>query len=342
VLTKATAATQAQDPKLREKFDILISTPLRLVHAIQQDHLKLNHVRHLILDEADKLLELGFLEQTDEIFAACSNPRLQKSMFSATIPAGVESLAKSVMKDPVRVVIGVKNAATETIKQALAYVGQEEGKLIAIRQLIQAGLKPPVLVFVQSIERAKELFRELIYDGINVDVIHSERTKAQRDAVVSKFRAGQIWVLISTELMARGLDFKGVSLVINYDFPQTVQSYVHRVGRTGRAGKAGEAITYFTTDDAPYLKTIVNVMRESGCDVPEWMLSLKNTSKKFKKTLKQQPIQRKSISTMSSYDKKRIAHKREIIENDKKRRKLADGATGEVGEQARNHAKDNE
>lgn len=101
------------------------------------------------------------------------------------------------------------------------------------------------------------MFRELVYDGINVDVIHSERTKAQRDAIVSKFRTGQIWVLISTELMARGLDFKGVSLVINYDFPQTVQSYIHRIGRTGRAGRAGESVTYFTNDDAPYLKTYV-------------------------------------------------------------------------------------
>lgn len=135
------------------------------------------------------------------------------------------------MRDPLRIVIGTRNAATETITQQLVYVGGEEGKLVAVRQLMQrGGLKPPVLVFVQSIERAKELFHELVYDGINVDVIHSERTKAQRDRVVEGFRAGKIWILIATELMARGLDFKGVNLVINYDFPQTVQSYIHRIG----------------------------------------------------------------------------------------------------------------
>ncbi|RUS22252.1 putative ROK1-ATP-dependent RNA helicase [Endogone sp. FLAS-F59071] len=361
VLTKATAATQAQDPKLRQKFDILISTPLRLVHALQQEEMELDHVRHLVLDEADKLLDLGFLSQTDEIFAACTHPRLQKSLFSATIPAGIESLASTAMRDPLRIVIGTRNAATETITQQLVYVGGEEGKLIAVRQLVQrGGLKPPVLVFVQSIERAKELFHELVYDGINVDVIHSERTKAQRDRVVEGFRAGRIWILIATELMARGLDFKGVNLVINYDFPQTVQSYIHRVGRTGRAGRAGEAITYFTRDDAQYLKSIVNVMKESGCDVPDWMLTLKKPrwvsenpsniilwsfffdqgthnlylmllrgtphSKTAKKNLKQRPVERGTINTMSSYDKKKIAHKRDIIENQKKRKAVAEDA----------------
>ncbi|CAG8529389.1 10320_t:CDS:10 [Funneliformis mosseae] len=328
MLTKATAATQAQAPQLREKFDILISTPLRLVHAIQEENIELKNVRHLILDEADKLLELGFLEQTDEIFAACSNMKLQKSLFSATLPSGVEALANNFMKDPIRVIVGLRNAATETIKQKLIYVGQEEGKLIAIRQLIQEGLKPPVLIFVQSIERAKELFHELIYDGINVDVIHSERTKAQRDSIVLKFRQGKIWVLIATELMARGMDFKSVNLVINYDFPQSVQSYIHRIGRTGRAGRSGEAVTYYTKDDALYLKSIVNVMRESGCEVPEWMFQLKNPSKVSKQQLRKKPVERKTISTRSTYDLKKMKHKKEIIEASKKRkaRKLASAA----------------
>ncbi|KAF9436477.1 RNA-dependent ATPase rok1 [Entomortierella beljakovae] len=320
MLTKATAATQGQAPHLRQKYDILISTPLRLVHAIQQEKMELDHVRHLILDEADKLLEQGFLEQTDEIFAACSHASLQKSLFSATLPSGVEALANTFMRSPIRIVIGSKNAATETINQKLVYCGSEEGKLIAIRQQIQSGLKPPVLIFVQSIERAKELFHELIYDGINVDVIHSERTKAQRDKIVEGFRQGKIWVLIATELMARGVDFKGVNLVINYDFPQTVQSYIHRIGRTGRAGRTGEAITYFTNDDQTYLKSIVNVMRESGCEVADWMLAMKKPSKNEKKNLRQRPLGRSAINTMSSYDKKKIAHKRDMIANSKKRK----------------------
>ncbi|KAF9160773.1 RNA-dependent ATPase rok1 [Actinomortierella ambigua] len=327
MLTKATAATQGQAPHLRQKYDILISTPLRLVHAIEQEKMELNNVKHLILDEADKLLEQGFLEQTDEIFAACSHPALQKSLFSATLPSGVEALANTFMRSPIRIVIGSKNAATETINQKLVYCGSEEGKLIAIRQLIQGGLKPPVLIFVQSIERAKELFHELIYDGIHVDVIHSERTKAQRDKIVEGFRQGKIWVLIATELMARGVDFKGVNLVINYDFPQTVQSYIHRIGRTGRAGRAGEAVTYFTNEDQTYLKSIVNVMRESGCEVPDWMLSMKKPSKNEKKNLRKMPLSRKTINTMSTYDKKKIAHKRDIVANSKKRKQQGQPTT---------------
>ena len=129
--------------------------------------------------------------------------------------------------------IKLRNSATELIKQKLLYVGQEEGKLVAIRQLLQSGFKPPVLIFVQSIERAKELFHELVYDDMNVDTIHSERSKSQRDLIVENFRVGKIWVLICTEIIARGIDFKGVNLVINYDFPQSIQSYIHRIGRTG-------------------------------------------------------------------------------------------------------------
>lgn len=241
VLSKATNSRETL-----KNNDLLITTPLRLVSALQNEHLKLDNVRHLVLDEADKLLELGFLDQIDEILAACSNSKLRKSLFSATIPSGVEELAKSVMKDPIRVVIGQKNAATSSIDQQLLYVGQESGKLIAIRQLIQSGFRPPVLIFVQSIERAQELFKELIYDGVNVEMIHSERTQQQRDNIVMNFRIGKIWVLISTELMSRGIDFKNVQLVINYDFPQTAASYIHRIGRTGRANQAGKAITYFT------------------------------------------------------------------------------------------------
>lgn len=110
--------------------------------------------------------------------------------------------------------------------------------------------------------------------------------------------------------MARGIDFKGVNLVVNYDFPQTVQSYIHRIGRTGRAGCQGEAVTYFTKEDGPYLKTIVNVMKDSGCDIPEWMLHLKKPSQTLKKNLKRAPVDRRSIKTMSKYDQKKIHHKK--------------------------------
>ncbi|KAI8643981.1 P-loop containing nucleoside triphosphate hydrolase protein [Parasitella parasitica] len=302
VLTKATAADKSQTPESRQKFDILITTPLRLVYAIKEKEVDLTAVKHLVLDEADKLLDQGFLDQTDEIFAACSSATIQKSLFSATFSSHVEELANTVMKNPIRIVIGTKNAATDTIKQELLFTGTEAGKMIALRQLVQKGIKPPVLIFVQSIERAKELFHELIFDGINVEVIHSDRSKAQRDNIIDQFRVGKIWVLIATELMARGLDFKGVNLVINYDFPQTVASYIHRIGRTGRAGRQGEAVTYYTQDDLQYMRGVVNVMKDSGCEIPEWMLNIKKMTSNQKQKMRK-GLDRDHVDTTSKYDK---------------------------------------
>ncbi|KAI9143527.1 P-loop containing nucleoside triphosphate hydrolase protein [Paraphysoderma sedebokerense] len=305
------------------EFDILITTPLRLVYAIQNG-LKLDCVTQLILDEADKLLELGFLDQVDEIIAACTHPNRYTGMFSATIPSGVEALAKTVTKvDVVRVVIGVKNAAQETISQQLVYVGSEQGKLLAIRQLIQTGFKPPIIIFVQSIDRATALFRELVYDNINVEMIHSSRSKSDRDSIIENFRIGKIWVLIATDVLARGIDFKGVNMVINYDFPTSVESYIHRIGRTGRAGNIGKAVTYFTKEDGEYLRSVVNVMRESGCEVPEWMLKLKKPSQEARKKLKKKPLARGDITTVAKYDVGKNEKKKSMIEASKKRKKKA-------------------
>lgn len=251
LLTKATSASVSDS---QQSQDLLISTPARLVALITGKGVDLSTVRMVVVDEADKLFDHGFVEQIDEVLASCTHPSLQKALFSATMPPAVEQLAKSVMPSPVFVTIGGKVAASESVGQSLVFVGSEEGKLLAVRQMVQKGLKPPVLMFVQSIDRAKQLFRELIFDGINVDVMHAERTQAQREATVRNFRAGDIWVLICTDLMARGIDFKGVKLVVNYDFPQSVVSYIHRIGRTGRGGRTGEAITFFTMQDAMYLR----------------------------------------------------------------------------------------
>merc|ERR1719291_1657481 len=168
--------------------------------------------------------------------------------------------------------------------------------------MVQEGkVKPPALIFVQSKERAKQLFGELVYDGIFVDAIHADRTKQQRDNTVKAFRAGRIWMLICTDLMARGVDFKGVETVVNYDFPQSASTYIHRIGRTGRAGRKGTALTLFTITDFDCLRSIVGVMRQSGCEVPDWMLRLKPQQKRKKRVAEQRPPERKRISTISGW-----------------------------------------
>ncbi|XP_076170038.1 DExD-box helicase 52 isoform X2 [Ptiloglossa arizonensis] len=263
IISKINQALSKYGPKSSQKFDILITTPKRIIFLLNQDPpaVSLSNVKWLIVDEADKLFEDGtrcFRDQLGEITKACTNESLRTAMFSATNTPIVTKWCRHNLKRLITVTVGHRNAATNLVEQELLFVGTERGKLVAIRNIIQKGVLPPVLVFVQSKERAQELFNELIYDGINVDVIHADRTQTQRDNVVRCFREGKIWVLICTELMARGIDFKGVNLVINYDFPPSAISYVHRIGRTGRAGHRGKAITFFTEQDTTNLRSCCN------------------------------------------------------------------------------------
>ena len=297
------------------KYDVLLTTPMKLLSYLTSNgagasdvSIDLSKVEMIVLDEVDKLFEhdsrpsnnsnseeetkegegesasafpSSFLSQVDMILAACPSTGREgkpvvKGLFSATITPFVQELASGFLHDHVSVNVGVLNSGAATIEQSLVFAGNEQGKLFAVRQLVTQGkLKPPVLLFVQSIDRAKQLYEELIYDSINVDVIHSDRTQAQREASIAKFRGGSSWVLICTDLLARGIDFKHVNMVINYDLPTTPVSYIHRIGRTGRAGRLGEAVTFFTENDIAHLRSIANVMKLSGCDVPDWMLNIK-------------------------------------------------------------------
>lgn len=308
------------------KFDILITTPNRLVFLLKQEPavLSLKSVQWLIVDESDKLFEAGprgFRDQLAEIYQACESNTLKRGMFSATHGAHVAKWCKKNLKGLIAATVGHRNTTTDKVQQELVFVGSEQGKLIAIRELISKGLQPPVLVFVQSKERAKELFSELLYDGINVDVIHSDRTQLQRDNVVRSFREGKIWVLICTELMGRGIDFKGVNLVINYDFPPSAISYIHRIGRTGRAGREGKAVTFFTVSDSPILRSIAIVMKDSGCDVPGYMLEMKKVTKQVRRERENRAPERESISTVPKREREKQENLERKITNAKRKKK---------------------
>lgn len=290
---------------------VLISTPLRLIHALRANLLTIEHLKMLILDEADRLLADGFDSQLDELLVAMRNPaKVQKALFSATMPSGVEATARTILTAPYRVVCGSANpngSSLQSIEQKLIFCGngtgsvgsvniktkrtarnaesddlkhdESVGKLMALRQLIHQGsLLPPVLIFVGSATRAERLFSDLIQWSASalsrplpVDYLHAGRTQSERTAVLEAFRSGKIWFLITTDVLARGLDFPPLSAVINYDFPDSTASYIHRIGRTGRAGRSGMAYTLYTTDDLPELRIVVNVMRESGQNVDQWL-----------------------------------------------------------------------
>lgn len=323
LLAKANAA-QAISGQVggQSGLDVLVSTPLRIVDAIEKG-LKLASVRIVVLDEADRLLDASdsgsdksrtFLSQIDTILSEIP-ATATRALFSATVTPTVRTLSETILRNPVDVSIGGAAANTD-IDQKLMFVGNEQGKLLAIRQLVQRGeFDFPALIFCQSQERAQALFAELLYDGIRVDVIHAGRSKSARENAVAKFRKGDTWVLIGTDLVARGVDLSAVKLVLNYDLPQSGVTYVHRIGRTGRAGRKGKAITLFTEADLEQLRTIANIMKQSGCQVEEWMLQLPRKHNK-----KKQPPKRAKIDTTPSYDKKKKRMKKLYIKNSKEKK----------------------
>ncbi|KAJ3775315.1 P-loop containing nucleoside triphosphate hydrolase protein [Lentinula raphanica] len=279
LFSKATANT-ISDKAVRDKIDIIVSTPLRLVASLQSGTLSLSNVRHLIFDEADRMLDNEFLPQIEEIVAACTHPDVQKAVFSATLPANAEKIAMDMLRDPVRVVVGLKDTPLPLIAQSLTYVADDASKLPSLLTYFSQPYNPPVLIFTSTQPRASSLAEELVLNGIsNVDCLHAGMSKKEREDAVSRMRKGESWVMVSTEVMARGMDFKGVREVINYDFPTSVQSYIHRIGRTGRAGRSGKAVTFFTDTDGPYLKSIANVILQSGQTVPDWITKLPKPSK---------------------------------------------------------------
>jgi len=309
------------------KVDVLIGTPQRLSHHTKSGELDLSNVRVLILDEGDRLFDLGFLEQVDDIVAACSHPDIIRGLFSATLPDKVEELARNVLRDPVRITVGERNIVTSSVEQHLKFVGSEDGRALALRQMLRDGVEPPVLVFVASKERAQALHKKLAFDGLRIDCIHSDQSPAARNAAVEGFRSGTTWVLIATDLVGRGMDFLGVKTVVNYDFPNSTVDYIHRVGRTGRAGQKGKAITLFTEEDGWQLRSVANVMREAGCEVPAWMLALRKTrgrelreKQRERRDRQREETQALLDSVAPRFERKRREKKAAMVKASKRRR----------------------
>jgi len=355
LLSKALAATKGEAGREGGRvggvlggYDVLVTTPMRLVQVVREGGVDLANVQTVVLDEADKLFELGregrrdeeghalqpdksFLGQVDEILAACSHPQVQHALFSATLPPLIETLARSILRDPLSITIGLHSstlnsnfrggaAVPDTVEQSLVFVGREEGKLLALRQILREGVLPPVLVFLQTKERARELYHELCYDDIKVEVMHADRSPEQRAELLSKVRTGEVWVLLCTDVCSRGLDLKAVNMVINYDLPSSCVAYVHRVGRTGRAGRKGRAVSFWTEGDmleGKGLRAIANVIKLSGGEVPEWMTQLKPTRKQLGGReggrmggRKDGGVQRRGrISTGTAWDRERAKRK---------------------------------
>ncbi|XP_055526115.1 DEAD box protein 52 homolog [Wyeomyia smithii] len=339
VITKVDETSTDYGLESKKHYDILVTTPNRVCFLANHNPplIDLSNIQYVVVDEADKLFEESknsFREQLNTIMQACTNPCKVIAFFSATSTREVSDWAGANMPNRVRFSIGTANTAVDSVEQELLFVGNESGKLLAFREMVHQGLNPPVLVFVQSKDRAQQLFTELIYDGLNVDVIHADRSQKERDNVVRSFREGKIWILICTELMSRGIDFKGVNVVVNFDFPPSTISYVHRVGRTGRAGRRGKAITYFTKDDTTNLRSIAQLVKKAGGNVPEYMLKLRKRSRKEKRKLEQKAPKRAAIRTLPAFEMQERAKKKKIIARSKAKKLEGDKRKGHKNHRA--------
>lgn len=264
-------AAKKFSPESILKYDILVSTPNRLSNLLNSDPpgISLVKLEWLVIDECDRVFEMGFKDDLAVIYKHClESDNCKRAMFSATLETKLVEWAKIQMTNVVTVIVGGKNRTACNVNQELIYVGNECGKMISLKNIISSGVEVPVLIFVETKDKAKYLAKEFQLDDYHMDFIHSERDQKERDDIVTRFRLGEIWFLVCTDLMGRGMDFKGVNVVINYDCPKSVVSYIHRVGRTGRAGRKGKAITLVSDKDRSAIPHIVKVMRKSGCEIP--------------------------------------------------------------------------
>ncbi len=233
--------------KALSSADIIVATPGRLIAQLNQGNVKFDHIKYLILDEADRMLDMGFYEDIMKIVNQLPRDRISL-LFSATMPHGIRKLAQSILKDPEQVNIAVSTTA-EGVKQ-VAYLAYDKQKIQILKKLILENKDqfPSVLVFASTKLKVKELEKDFRKATMDATAIHSDLVQEEREKVLRNFRNGQFQVLIATDIMSRGIDIVDIRMVVNYDVPQDPEDYIHRVGRTARAEREGIALTFI--DDA--------------------------------------------------------------------------------------------
>ena len=250
---------QRQEQALRQKPELLVATPGRLLDLMGQGLVKLDQVAHFVLDEADRMLDMGFIHDVRRVLGALPKER-QTLFFSATVPRPIEQLAQSMLKDPVRVSVTPKVTAAETIEQSVVFV-QKDQKGELLEQLLRGAEIERAIVFTRTKHGADKLSRRLERAGIVAPAIHGNKSQNARERALMGFKQGKTRVLVATDIAARGIDVDGVSHVFNFDLPNVPESYVHRIGRTGRAGSQGRAISFCDREERPLLGDIERLLR---------------------------------------------------------------------------------
>lgn len=249
---------------LQKGVEIIIATPGRLIDMMESHHTNLRRVTYLVLDEADRMLDMGFEPQIKKIVSQI-RPDRQTLYWSATWPKEVELLARTFLFDPYKVIIGSEELkANHAICQHVEILSESQkyNKLVNLLEDIMDGSR--ILIFMDTKKGCDQITRQLRMDGWPALSIHGDKSQAERDWVLSEFKSGKSPIMTATDVAARGLDVKDVKYVINYDFPGSLEDYVHRIGRTGRAGATGTAYTFFTAANARFAKDLISILVEAG------------------------------------------------------------------------------
>jgi superfamily II DNA/RNA helicase len=246
--------------RLRKGVDVLVATPGRLLDLFRQNAVRFEQVETLVLDEADRMLDLGFSRELNELFAMLPRRR-QTLLFSATFSETIRELARVLLRDPLSIEVSPRNAAAQSVRQWLIPVDKKR-KSELFCHLLKARRWGQVLVFVKTRKGVDELVGELQHLGVSADAIHGDKPQPARLRALERFKAGEVQVLVATDVAARGLDIDDLPLVVNFDLPIVAEDYVHRIGRTGRAGASGEALSLVCADEVQLLAAIELLIRQ--------------------------------------------------------------------------------
>ncbi|KAK7148548.1 hypothetical protein R3I93_012776 [Phoxinus phoxinus] len=274
---------KAQIKAVSSGVDIVIATPGRLNDLQMNELINLRSITYLVLDEADRMLDMGFEPQIMKIILDI-RPDRQTLMTSATWPTGVRRLAKSYLKDSMMVYVGTLDlAAVNTVHQTVLFVQEEEKKDYVFDFIHRMEPQDKVLIFVGKKIKADDLSSDMCLQGLTVQSLHGDREQCDREEALQDFRDGRVRILVATDLASRGLDVHDITHVFNYDFPRNVEEYVHRIGRTGRAGRSGASVTLVTRDDWRVASELITILERSGQDVPEELVLMAERYEKHRK-----------------------------------------------------------
>jgi superfamily II DNA/RNA helicase len=246
---------------LMNGVDVLVATPGRLIDLVRSNALRLDQVQYLVLDEADRMLDMGFIHDIRRIVAKLPTER-QTLFFSATMPREIGDLAEQMLRNPAKVAVTPIASTVETVAQRIIHVDRAAKPTILAEVLKREPIER-VLVFTRTKHGADKVVRGLVKAGLAAEAIHGNKSQGQRERVLAAFRSGEVRILIATDIAARGIDVEGISHVVNYDLPNVPESYVHRIGRTARAGAPGIAISFCDAEEAPFLRSIEKLIRMS-------------------------------------------------------------------------------